>query len=46
MVMTRAWREGLLISCLQILKKHSIKELTHMASIALPGFNLGKELKP
>jgi hypothetical protein len=36
----------MLISCLQILKNHSIKELNHIASIALPGFNLGKELKP
>lgn len=36
----------MLISCLQILKNHSIEELNHIASIALPGFNLGKELKP
>jgi len=36
----------MLISCLQILKNHSIEELTHLASIAMPGFDLGKELKP
>jgi len=36
----------MLMSCLQILKNHSIEELNHMASIALPGFDLGKEIKP
>ncbi len=47
-IIAPALMDGLcmLISCLQILKHYSIEELNHIASIALPGFNLGKEGKP